>query len=163
MNAAWGKARVNKPSAGVDGVTWDMYDSASADANKELCQELRDKTYECKPVKLVTIYKEDKERQIALYCMRDKVVQQSLAEELRRMYDGNFSTQTYAYRANKSALLAVAEIDKKISAISSNINVINTKRWNNKELFLIIQMRKNMFALENHLLIKNGIYIMMKK
>ena len=66
-------------------------------------------------MKLVTIYKEDKERQIALYCMRDKVVQQSLAEELRRMYDGNFSTQTYAYRANKSALLAVAEIDKKIS------------------------------------------------
>lgn len=116
LNAAWGKARVNKPSAGVDGVTWDMYDSASADANKELCQELRNKTYECKPVKLVTIYKEDKERQIALYCMRDKVVQQSLAEELRRIYDGNFSTQTYAYRANKSALLAVAEIDKKISA-----------------------------------------------
>ena len=37
LNAAWGKARVNKPSAGVDGVTWDMYDSASADANKELC------------------------------------------------------------------------------------------------------------------------------
>ena len=33
LNAAWGKARVNKPSAGEDGVTWDKYDSASAGAH----------------------------------------------------------------------------------------------------------------------------------
>lgn len=114
LNAAWGKVKINKPAPGVDGVTWDMYDSVSGDQNKELSQELRNKTYQCNPVKLVTIYKEEKEREIALYCMRDKVVQQSIAEELRRMYDGFFSTQTYAYRANKSALLAVQEIDQKI-------------------------------------------------
>ena len=114
LNAAWGKVKINKPAPGVDGVTWDMYDSVSGDQNKELSQELRNKTYQCNTVKLVTIYKEEKEREIALYCMRDKVVQQSIAEELRRMYDGFFSTQTYAYRANKSALLAVQEIDQKI-------------------------------------------------
>ena len=44
--------------------------------------------------------------------MRDKVVQQSIAEELKKMYDHGFSPQCYAYRENRSALQAVQEIEK---------------------------------------------------
>ncbi len=115
LNMAWNRVKTNKPAAGVDGVTWDMYDATSQDEDKLLHKELMEKTYECKPVKIVTLYKEEKERQIALYSMRDKVVQQSIADELKKMYDHSFSPQCYAYRENKSALHAVGEIEKQIS------------------------------------------------
>ena len=115
LNQAWQKVRSNKPSAGVDGISWDMYDADSVEENKLLSKELRDKTYACKPVRLVTIYKEDKAREIALYSMRDKVVQQSLALELKKLFEADIARSAYAYRDNKSALSAVGEVEKQIS------------------------------------------------
>lgn len=45
--------------------------------------------------------------------MRDKVVQQSLAHELGRIYEPLFSESTYAYRPGQSALEALELIEKK--------------------------------------------------
>ena len=114
LNQAWRKVRSNKPSAGVDGISWDMYDADSVEENKLLSKELRQKTYACKPVRLVTIYKEDKAREIALYSMRDKVVQQSINEELKKVFEVEIARSAYAYRDNKSALSAVCDVEKQI-------------------------------------------------
>ena len=81
---------------------------------QKLYDSLNDRTYSCLPVKEITLYKEDKARQIALYCMQDKVVQQSLALELTKIFDNQFTTQTYAYRPNKSALDAIQMINNAI-------------------------------------------------
>ena len=114
LNTAWKKVRANKPAAGIDDITWEMYDAESVQENKILNRELSEHDYKCKPVKTVILYKNNKERPIALYCMRDKVVQQSIAEELNKTYNPLFSSQTYAYRSNKSALAASEEIERQI-------------------------------------------------
>lgn len=114
LNNAWKKVRANKPAAGIDDVTWEIYDAESVQENKDLNRELSEHEYKCKPVKTVILYKNNKERPIALYCMRDKVVQQSIAEELSKIYNPLFSSQTYAYRSNKSALAASEEIERQI-------------------------------------------------
>lgn len=44
--------------------------------------------------------------------MRDKVVQQSLASELNKIYDSRFSAQTFAYRNHNSSLDAVNAIEE---------------------------------------------------
>ncbi len=69
-----------------------------------------------RPVKRVMLYKGEKAREIALYAMRDKVVQRSLEAELKKLYEGQFSLQAFAYRSNKSALNAVNEIDQRIKS-----------------------------------------------
>ena len=48
--------------------------------------------------------------------MRDKVVQQATAQELTRMYDADFSENTYAYRPGKSALSAVKIIEDMVES-----------------------------------------------
>lgn len=114
LNAAWDKAKKNKPAAGVDHVTYEMFDEKRKENICQLNIELKDGTYEPLPVRIVTLYKGEKARDIALYAMRDKVVQQSVASELTRIYDTAFSDAAFAYRPNKSALVAIDHIEDAI-------------------------------------------------
>jgi len=107
LNQAWDKVRKNKPAAGVDRVTWEQFDRDRKTELKQLQMELAGHTYTSMPVRRVVMYQGEKARELALYSMRDKVVQQSVCAELTRLYDGRFSSQTYAYRSQKSALSAV--------------------------------------------------------
>lgn len=114
LNIAWDKVRRNKPASGVDNVTWDMFEENKKIELKQLNISLANHEYTVMPVKMVTLYKGEKLRQVALYCMRDKVVQQSIASELVKTYDGLFSDCTYAYRPGKSALGALEVIADKV-------------------------------------------------
>ena len=113
MDQAWDRVRKNKPSAGVDGISYEQFETNKKEYLKQLELVLSEHKYHALPVKLTTIYKGEKERVIAQYSMRDKVVQQSLAAELNRLFDPLFSKQTYAYRQDKSALRAIEEISNK--------------------------------------------------
>ena len=111
---AWKRVRANKPAAGIDGVTWMEFDAGSSEELKTLYLELSEHRYICKPVKIVMLYKDGKERQIAIYSMRDKVVQQSLAQEIGRVFKNTYSDRAFAYRENKSALNAINEIEEEV-------------------------------------------------
>ena len=115
LDQAWERVRKNKPAAGVDNVTYDEFDSNRKEELKLLQQELKNHAYETLPVKLVNLYKGEKVRTIALYSMRDKAVQQSIAAELNKIFDNRFSERTFAYRNNKSALNAISDIERVIS------------------------------------------------
>lgn len=104
LDASLQKVVKNKPSAGADGVTYDMYLANKKENLKQLNLELSEHRYHPVPVKLISIYKGEKERKIALYSMKDKVVQQSIASELQKIYEPKFSKGTYAYRNGRSAL-----------------------------------------------------------
>lgn len=116
LSQAWSEARKNHPAAGVDNVTFEEFEERKAEGIRQLHQELREHRYRALPVKRVILYKGEKAREIALYAMRDKVVQRSLEAELKRIYEGQFSPQAFAYRSSKSALNAVNEIDQRIKS-----------------------------------------------
>ncbi|CDE54369.1 group II intron-encoding maturase [Roseburia sp. CAG:303] len=111
LQAAWRNVKKNKPARGVDDVTWEMFDNNIREELKQLNIELKNHEYHPFPVRMVNMYKEEKIRKIALFSMRDKVVQQATAQELTRIYDADFSENTYAYRPGKSALSAVKIIE----------------------------------------------------
>ena len=98
----------------MNNVTWQQFDENSREELKQLQVELKEHTYSPLPVRNVTLYKGEKARVIALYSMRDKVVQQSLASELAKQFEGWLSTQSYAYRSDRSALQAIGEINAAI-------------------------------------------------
>ena len=114
LSAAWQRVRRNKPAAGVDNITWQQFDENSREELKQLQMELSEHEYAPLPVRNVTLYKGEKARVIALYSMRDKVVQQSIAQELVKLFEGRLSPQSYAYRNEKSALQAVEDITASI-------------------------------------------------
>ena len=51
---------------------------------------------------------------VSLYSMRDKVVQQSIASELIRLYDNTLSGSVYAYRPGRAALQAVNFLEEQL-------------------------------------------------
>lgn len=114
LSMAWNRVKKNRPACGVDNITWEMYDKGKKENIGQLHTELAEHTYEPLPVKSVTIYKGEKAREIALYTMRDKNVQQAIAVELTRIYDHMFSACTYAYRPNRSALSALEAVENVI-------------------------------------------------
>lgn len=113
---AWERVRKNKPACGIDHVTWEMYEENIKENVRQLNIELNNHEYTTLPVKKVTIYKGEKAREIALYAMRDKNVQQAVATELTRIFDGKFSDCTYDYRPNKSALTALENVEQSIKS-----------------------------------------------
>ena len=115
LGQAWDRVRKNKPAPGVDNVTYEMFDERRKEELRQLNIELSEHRYESLPVKLTDLYKGDKVRTIALFSMRDKVVQQSLANELGKIYEPLFSAGTYAYRPGQSALEAIKLIEDKIT------------------------------------------------
>ena len=116
LGFAWEKVKKNRPAAGVDQVTYEEFDERRREELKQLNLELVEYRYESLPVKQVAIYKGEKVRTIALFSMRDKVVQQSIAQELNKIYEPLFSKSTYAYRPGQSALHALDIIEGKVKA-----------------------------------------------
>lgn len=63
----------------------------------------------------ITLHKEKKDREVGLFCLRDKIVQQSLANELHKLYDDHFVEESYAFHSRRSALDAVAKVEKTVT------------------------------------------------
>src|SRR5699024_12154367 len=80
LGQSWDKVRKNKPASGVDHVTYEDFQKNRREELKQLHLELAEHRYESLPVKLCKIFKEDKVRTIALFSMRDKIVQQSVVQ-----------------------------------------------------------------------------------
>lgn len=112
--SAWERVYKNRPAKGVDNITCEEFDENKKEELKQLQIELKEHRYEIQPVKKVIIYKDEKAREIAISSMRDKVVQQSVAAELSRIYEPYFSKSVYAYRSGYSALVALDKIEKYI-------------------------------------------------
>ncbi|MCD7883630.1 MAG: CRISPR-associated primase-polymerase type A1 [Lachnospiraceae bacterium] len=110
LRLAWKQVFRNRPKEGIDQVTCDSFEADKENQLKLLAVQLRDHTYECQPVRLCPLYKGEKVRYISLYCMRDKVVQLSIANELSNIYEKSFPDCSYAYRSGKSALNAGNDI-----------------------------------------------------
>lgn len=119
MQSSWRQVYKNKPSEGIDGITYEEFETDKDCFIKELWKELRENTYKCQPVRLVPLYKGEKVRYISMYTMRDKIVQHSIARELGNLYDYELQKSVYAYRSGKSAMHAAQDIEKKMLEMKS--------------------------------------------
>lgn len=114
LNQSWEKVKGNNPAAGTDQISCAQFDANSRMELKQLNVELYNHEYKVQPVRLVYLEKGEKVREVSLYTMRDKVVQTSIAQELHKIYEPRFSNCVYAYRSNRSAMIAAEKIEKEI-------------------------------------------------
>jgi len=104
-----------KASAGVDGVTYDMYERDAAGNIQALHERLKNGKYQAQPLRRVYIRKEDgKQRPLSIPALEDKIVQKATAEILNAIYEQDFLDCSYGFRPGRGQHQALDEVRRVI-------------------------------------------------
>jgi RNA-directed DNA polymerase len=92
-----------KASPGVDGVSWQEYESGLEDRITDLHSRVHRGTYRAKPSRRVYIPKSDgRQRPIGIAAVEDKIVQQAVVAILNQIYEVDFKGFSYGFRPGRS-------------------------------------------------------------
>ncbi len=104
-----------KASAGVDGVTYQMYEKDVARNIQQLHERLKEGKYRAQPLRRVYIPKENgKERPISIPSLEDKIVQKATGEVLNAIYEQDFLECSYGFRPGRGPHQALDEVGRVI-------------------------------------------------
>ena len=103
INEAIEKVVSNKGAAGVDSMTTAEVESYYFTHGFEIITQIRNKIYKPLPVRRVYIPKPNgKKRPLGIPAVKDRVIQQSLAQALSDIYEPHFSDYSYGFRKGRS-------------------------------------------------------------
>src|SRR4030095_2970046 len=116
LERAYRQAKANAGAAGVDGVRFEDIETYGVERwLAELRQELVEETYRPQPVRRVTIPKPGGgERPLGIPTIRDRVVQTAVVLFLAPIFEADFEDNVYAYRPERSAHDALAEVRRRL-------------------------------------------------
>jgi RNA-directed DNA polymerase len=116
LTQAYRQAKANDGAAGVDGIRFEDIESYGVERwLAELRQELVEETYRPQPVRRVMIPKPGGgERPLGIPTLRDRVAQTAAVLILGPIFEADFEDNVYAYRPERSAHDALAEVQKRL-------------------------------------------------
>jgi group II intron reverse transcriptase/maturase len=92
-----------KASPGVDGVSWQEYETGLEDRLVDLHSRVHRGTYRARPSRRVYIPKSDgRQRPIGIAALEDKIVQQAVVTILNQIYEVDFKGFSYGFRPGRS-------------------------------------------------------------
>ena len=107
---AYKRIRSNKGSAGVDGITMEMFELNLKDNLYKIWNRLSSGSYFPQPVLRVEIPKSDgKIRPLGIPTIADRIAQMVVKEQLEPSLEKVFHSNSYGYRPKKSAIDAVRQ------------------------------------------------------
>ncbi len=111
------RVKANKGSPGVDGMTVGELPAFLKQHELEIGEQLRNGTYQPRPVKRVEIPKPDGNgvRKLGIPCVLDRFIQQAVLQVLQKRWDPTFSAHSYGFRPGRSAQQAVHEAQQYIA------------------------------------------------
>jgi RNA-directed DNA polymerase len=111
------RVKANKGSPGVDGMTVDELPAYLKQHGLEIGEQLRNGTYQPRPVRRVEIPKPDGSgvRKLGIPCVLDRFVQQAVLQVLQKRWDPTFSEHSHGFRPGRSAKSAVREAQQYIA------------------------------------------------
>src|ERR1700747_2846494 len=102
-------------SAGIDGVTYEQYETNVEEKIQQLHQRLKEGKYQAQPLRRVYIPKEDgKQRPISIPALEDKVVQKTMVELLNSIFEQDFLDCSYGFRPGRGQHQALDEVGRVI-------------------------------------------------
>src|ERR1700752_3172795 len=110
-------------SPGVDGVTWQEYETGLEDRLVDLHGRVHRGAYRALPSRRVYIQKEDgRQRPLGVAALEDKIVQQAVVTILHQIYEEDFLGFSYGFRPGRSQhdaldALSYALLKKKVNYI----------------------------------------------
>jgi RNA-directed DNA polymerase len=122
MQTAYRQVTGNKGAAGVDGVGATRFPGQLKAEWEAVRTKLETGTYQPQAVKRVTIPKPNGgERKLGIPTYMDRLIQQAISQELTKMYDADFSENSYGFRAAKNAHYALEKAKEYINAGYSHV------------------------------------------
>jgi RNA-directed DNA polymerase len=141
--------KLNRKSvSGVDSVTWKEYES-NLEANLiDLEERLKQKRYRPRYLKRVYLPKPNgKKRPIGIPILEDKIVQQVASDILNALFEPLFLDCSYAYRPDRSAKQAVADLQHEIRYMYTWVVEADIKsffdRIDHEKLLKMVELRVN--------------------
>ena len=117
LTLAWERVRANRGASGADRVTIGDFET-NLDGNLErLHRELREKTYQPRPVRRLEIPKRGapgKTRPLGIPSVYDRVCQQALVNRLEPIFERVFDPSSYGYRKGRKPADALAKIWREV-------------------------------------------------
>ena len=102
-------------SAGVDGVTYRVYEKQAVESIHKLHERLKDGTYRAQPLRRIYIEKEDgRKRPISIPSLEDKILQRATVSLLNAIYEPDFLDCSYGFRPGRGAQDALDEVGRVI-------------------------------------------------
>src|SRR5271167_2439253 len=103
-------------SAGIDGVTYQQYETNAEENIRQLHQRLKEGKYRAQPLRRVYIPKEDgKQRPISIPVLEDKIVQKASVGLLNAIYEQDFLDCSFGVRRVRGQKEALVEVGRVIS------------------------------------------------
>ncbi|WP_438498637.1 group II intron reverse transcriptase/maturase [Paenibacillus sp. IHBB 3054] len=111
LHEAWLSVKKNQGSGGVDGVSIGMYEKNVSTNLRELQRLLQQGRYKPDPVRRHYIEKENgKLRPLGIPTIRDRVCQQAVRQIIEPIFEQDFYTYSFGFRAGYSAHQAIKTI-----------------------------------------------------
>lgn len=122
MQQAYKQVTGNKGAAGVDGITVTDFSGQLKAEWESVKAAIETGTYQPQAVKRVTIPKPNGgERKLGIPTYMDRLIQQAISQELTKMYDAEFSENSYGFRAEKNAHQALQKAKEYINEGYSHV------------------------------------------
>jgi RNA-directed DNA polymerase len=116
LKECFGQLKKRK-AAGVDGVTWEEYESGLGENLRGLVERMKRQTYKPQPVRRAYIPKANgKKRPLGIPAIEDKIVQKGMTRILEAVYEADFLDCSYGFRPNRGSHQALNRLDKIIMA-----------------------------------------------
>ena len=111
MNKAYKRVKSNKGAGGIDGMRVDELLPYLKETREQLIQQIKEGKYKPNPVRRVEIPKEEKRkvRKLGIPTVVDRVIQQSITEELTPIFEEQFSDSSFGFRPRRSAHNAITQ------------------------------------------------------
>lgn len=110
LNQAFKQVKKNKGAAGVDGMTVQELGGYMALNKEDIISQIRQRTYQPSPVLRVEIPKPNGGvRLLGIPTVKDRLLQQAIAQVLTPMFDKQFSKYSYGFRPNRYAEMAILQ------------------------------------------------------
>ena len=111
LNRAYKRVKANKGAPGVDGMTVEEALPWLKEHGKELTESILRGKYKPEPVRRKEIPKPDGGvRKLGIPSVKDRIIQQAIAQKLMPIYEPLFAEGSYGYRPGRSAQDAIYKI-----------------------------------------------------
>lgn len=111
LNRAYKRVKANKGAPGVEGMTVEEARPWLKEHGKEMTEAIRSGKYKPTAVRRKEIPKPDGGvRKLGIPTVKDRIVQQAIAQQLMPQYEPKFSEGSYGYRPGRSAQDAIFKI-----------------------------------------------------
>lgn len=116
LNAAYKQVMRNKGAGGFDRMEVGSLKDYLVNKKEELLTSIQKGKYRPNPVRRVEIPKENgKQRQLGIPTVVDRVIQQSIAQQLSPIYEPKFSTNSFGFRPKRDAHQALCRCQEYIT------------------------------------------------